>query len=163
MSVGDAWPAELQALVGLAPVAECLAGLGIDSLDSFADEFDLEEGHEATVQAVLTALPTKPKKARQQRNRAQIAFSDLIQRLRAFEEFDTNDDGFLSRVECMRIPPERMRAKAGGPIAEQFDAIDTDRDGNITFAELFVAAELVGEHAERAKMAGVHRAGQSMR
>ena len=148
MDAGGAWPADLQALVGLAPIQECLAGLGIDSLDSFADEFDLEEGHEAAVQVVLAALPTKPKKARQQRNRAQKAFADLVLRLRAFEEFDTDDDGFLSRVECMRIPPERMRAKAGGTIAEHFDAIDADRDGNITFAELFVAAELVGEHAE---------------
>ena len=138
-----AWPAELKTLVGLPQVADCLAGLGIDSLESFAEEFDLEEGHEATVQAVLTALPDKPKKARLQRNRAQKAFADLTQRLRAFEDFDTDGDGFLSRVECMRIPPGRMRSKAGGTIADHFDAIDTDRDGNITFAELFVAAEMV--------------------
>eukprot|EP01043_Picozoa_sp_COSAG02_P085347 COSAG02_NODE_23009_length_732_cov_1.789889_1_plen_112_part_01 len=83
MDAGATWPANLQVLVGLAPMQECLAGLGIDSLDSFADEFDLEEGHEAAVQAVLAALPTKPKKARQQRNRAQFAFADLVQRLLA--------------------------------------------------------------------------------
>eukprot|EP01043_Picozoa_sp_COSAG02_P057691 COSAG02_NODE_7048_length_3211_cov_6.545951_1_plen_921_part_01 len=148
MDAGAAWPADLQALVGLAPVAECLAGLGIDSFDDFAYDFDLEEEHEATVQAVLAALPTKPKRARLQKVRAQKAFADLVLRLRAFEEFDTDGDGFLSRVECTRIPPERMRAKAGGTIAEHFDAIDADRDGNVTFVELFAAAELVGEHAE---------------
>eukprot|EP01043_Picozoa_sp_COSAG02_P027128 COSAG02_NODE_1585_length_11820_cov_3.247078_4_plen_963_part_00 len=141
------WPAELQTLVGLPPVADCLAGLGIDSLDAFGENFDLEEGHDATVQAVLTALPDRPKKARLQRNRAQKAFVDLIERLRAFEEFDTDGDGFLSRVECMRIPTDRMRARTGDTIADRFDAIDTDRDGNITFRELFLAAELV-EQAE---------------
>ena len=147
MDGGDAWPAALQALVGLAPVAECLAGLGIDSLDSFADEFDLEEGHEAAVQAVLAALPTKPKKARQQRNRAQFAFSDLILRLRAFEEFDTNDDGFLSRVECMRIPIEKMRAKTGGTLGENFDAMDANRDGRISFTELFLYTQITEDEA----------------
>ena len=126
-------------------MAECLAGLEIDSLDTFAQDFDLEEGHESAVLAVLEALPTKPKRARQQRNRAQRAFADLVARLRDFEEFDQDDDGFLSRVECMRIPPGRMQAKAGGTVADHFDDIDTDRDGRITFSELFLAADLV-EH-----------------
>ena len=60
MDATDRWPAELQKLVGLPSVAECLAGLGIDSLDSFAECFDLGEGHEAILQAALAALPTKP-------------------------------------------------------------------------------------------------------
>ena len=142
-----AWPAELECFVGLPPIADCLAGLGITSLDSFAECFDLEEGHEALVQATLMALPTKPKQARVKRNRARKAFEELVQWLKVFEEFDADGDSLLSRVECMRIPLERIRAKAGGTIADRFDALDTDRDGNITFSELFVAAELA-EQAE---------------
>jgi hypothetical protein len=44
----------------------------------------------------------------------------------------------------MRIPTEKMQAKAGGTIADHFDAIDTDRDGNISFEELFHAAQVAG-------------------
>ena len=42
----------------------------------------------------------------------------------------------------MRIPLEKMHAKAGGTVADHFDRIDTDRDGRIRPAELFSAAEL---------------------
>ncbi len=91
----------------------------------------MEEDHDATVQAIIAALPDKPQNARRQRGRAQKAFADLIQLLRAFEEFDADDDGFLNRVQCMRILPDRLRAKVGGTIADQFDAIDADRDGRI--------------------------------
>jgi hypothetical protein len=72
-----------------------------------------------------------------------LTLTDLLQRLSVFVECDTDEGGFLSRVECMRMPREKMRAKAGGTVADHFDEIDTDKDGRITFAELFAAAELV--------------------
>ena len=59
---GDAWPAELSELVSLAAVRDCLAGLEITSLDSFEEHFDLEEGHDATVQAVMRRCRTSRRK-----------------------------------------------------------------------------------------------------
>ena len=59
----------------------------------------------------------------------------------------------------------------GGTIGEHFDAIDTDRDGRITFAELFYAAELTpGEgvppahagHGGRSGKAAVEKAWHEM-
>jgi hypothetical protein len=157
------WPVELTELVTLPTVARCLAQLGVDSLDAFAENIDLEEGHDAMLQAVLAALPDKPKKARLQRNRAQMVLADLLLRLRLFEEFDTNQTGSLSRVDCMRIPAQKMLARAGGPVGDQFDAIDTNRDGRISFSDLFAhtmvcegedvppsAAELHAQEAQRA-------------
>ena len=64
-----------------------------------------------------------------------------------------------------------MRARMGGTIGEHFDAIDTDRDGRITFAELFYAAELTpGEgvppahagHGGRSGKAAVEKAWHEM-
>eukprot|EP01043_Picozoa_sp_COSAG02_P010984 COSAG02_NODE_398_length_23118_cov_49.968939_11_plen_696_part_00 len=131
------WPAELKEFVSLPSVSQCLMQLGVDSLDTFAENVDLEDGHDAKLQAVVAALPDKPKKARLQRNRVQMTLADLLLRLRIFEEFDTNQTGLLSRVDCMRIPVEKMHARAGGPIGDQFDAMDSNRDGRISFSQLF--------------------------
>ena len=44
----------------------------------------------------------------------------------------------------MRIPIEKMqpRGGGGGTIGDHFDAIDTDRDGLISFADIFAHAEV---------------------
>ncbi len=133
-----AWPAELAELVSIPSFAACLAGLGVTSLAEFAENVDLEEGHGTMLQQVVTDLPKQPKKARLQRNRAQLALADLILRLRLFEEFQANDTGLLTRVDCERIPVERMQAKVGGPVGDQFDTMDTDKDGHVSFAELYM-------------------------
>ena len=137
-----AWPTELVEFVSLPPISQFLAQLGVDSLNAFAENVDLDEGHDTTLQQLLAALPDKPKKVRLQRNRAQKALADLLLRLQLFEEFDSEEMGSLSRVDCTRIPVEKMQARVGGAIRDQFDAIDTDKDGRISFAELFLAAEV---------------------
>ena len=137
-----AWPTELAEFVSLPPISQFLAQLGVDSLNAFAENVDLDEGHDTTLQQLLAALPDKPKKVRLQRNRAQKALADLLLRLQLFEEFDSEEMGSLSRVDCTRIPVEKMQARVGGAIRDQFDAIDTDKDGRISFAELFLAAEV---------------------
>jgi hypothetical protein len=135
-----AWPVELAELVSLPAISQCLAQLGVDSLDSFAETIDLEEGHDAMLQQTLAALPDKPKKERLRRNRCQKALGDLVLRLRLFEEFDEEQTGSLSRVDCMRIPLEKMHAKSGGPVGDIFDVMDTDRDGLVAFSDLFAHA-----------------------
>ena len=65
--------------VGNQAFSSCLTGLGVDSLDSFAENIDMEdEFHDAIMRAVLAALLDKPKKARQLRNRAQKTLGDLV-------------------------------------------------------------------------------------
>ena len=83
---GGPWPAELAELMGITAFGDWLTQFGVHSLDDFAESIDLEEGHDAAMHAVLAALPDKPKKARLQRNRAQLALCDLVLRLRLFEE-----------------------------------------------------------------------------
>ena len=146
VAAAGGWPAEFTELVGIPTFSSCLTGLWVDSLDSFAENIDLEdENHDAILRAELAALPDKPKKARQLRNRAQKTLDDLVLRLRLFEEFDGDGDGSLSRVGCMWIPIEKMQPRGGGgggTIGDHFDAIDTDRDGLISFADLFAHAEV---------------------
>ena len=137
-----AWPAELAVLTGIPGFVECLAGLEIHSLEEFGDNLDTDEGHDKQLCAVLDALPTKPRKNKLLRNRAQIALADLLHRHALFIEFDADEDGFLSRVECMRIPIEKLQAKAGGTLGDNFDGMDVDGDGKISFAEMFLHAEI---------------------
>ena len=49
--------AELMELVGIPTFAACLAALGVQSLNDFAECVDVEEGHDAQLQGVLEALP----------------------------------------------------------------------------------------------------------
>ena len=41
-----------------------------------------------------------------------MQLTDLLQRLALFIEFDADEKGWLSRVDCMRIPADKMHAKA---------------------------------------------------
>eukprot|EP01045_Picozoa_sp_COSAG04_P003386 COSAG04_NODE_137_length_23739_cov_18.665764_14_plen_593_part_00 len=139
-----AWPKELQELVGIPSFAACLAGLDVHSLEDFAAEVDVEEGHDKQMQAVLTALPSKPKKNRQKKNRAQATLSDLLLRLKLFEEYDSNDDGALSKAEVEQIPVEKMvTRKSKAALSEAFNALDADQDGLLSFEEMFAGAEVV--------------------
>ena len=137
-----AWPAELAELVAIPSFAMCLKSLDVSSLADFAECVDVDEGHDALLRAAVDALPSKPRKSKLLRNRAQASLADLLQRLAFFIEYDSEEKGSLSRVDCLRIPAEQMRARAGGTIGEHFDAIDTDRDGRVSFEELFLAAEV---------------------
>jgi hypothetical protein len=137
-----AWPAELTELVSIPPFAACLAELDVHSMADFAECIDVDEGHDKQLQAVLDALPDKPRKNKLLRNRAQRQLADLLQRLALFVEFDSSEEGTLSRVDCLRIPVEKMQARAGGTVGEHFDDIDVDRNGLISFQELFEHAEI---------------------
>ena len=75
--------------------------------------------------------------------------------MRLFEEFDGNQTGSLTRVDCLRIPVEKMSAKAGGTVGEQFDVMDADKDGQISFAELFAHADITAGEAVPPADAGV--------
>jgi hypothetical protein len=158
-AAAPAWPGQLALLTGIPSFVECLASLEIHSLEDFGDNLDTDEGHDKLLVAVLDALPTKPRKNKLLRNRAQITLTDLLQRHALFIEFDGDEDGFLSRVECMRIPVEKMRAKAGGTLGDNFDAMDVDKDGRISFAELFLHTEITeGEAVPPLDAAGTRAA-----
>eukprot|EP01043_Picozoa_sp_COSAG02_P070584 COSAG02_NODE_12554_length_1526_cov_1.647512_1_plen_405_part_00 len=137
-----AWPPELVELVSIASFAACLAELDVYSMADFADCIDVDEGHGEQLQAVLEALPSKPRKNKVLRNRALASLADLMQRLSIFIEYDSEEKASLSRADCLRIPAEMMQAKAGGCIGERFDDIDADKDGRITFQEMFEHSEL---------------------
>ena len=141
----DAWPPELADLVSIPSFKACLEELEVSSLADFGDCIDADEGHDKRLREVIEALPAKPRKNLLLRNRSLQTLNDLLQKLALFVEFDEDQDGYLSRVECMRIPANKMRARAGGTIADQFDAMDVDRDGRISFVELFPTAEVVNE------------------
>jgi hypothetical protein len=49
---GSAWPMELRELVGLPAVGACLREIGIASLADFAENFDVDEGHDAKLRTV---------------------------------------------------------------------------------------------------------------
>ena len=137
-----AWPVELSELVSIPSFVACLAGLEVNSLADFAESIDVDEGHDKQMQAVLDALPDKPRKKKLLRNRAQRQLADLLQRLALFIEYDSNEEGSLNRVDCLRIPAEEMQARSGGSVGERFDDIDADRDGLISFTELFEHTEV---------------------
>jgi hypothetical protein len=71
------WPAELMELVSIPPFAACLASLEVSSLADFAECIDVDEGHDKQLQAVLEALPSKPRKKKLLRNRAQMKLADV--------------------------------------------------------------------------------------
>eukprot|EP01044_Picomonas_judraskeda_P005374 COSAG03_NODE_504_length_7391_cov_53.058420_6_plen_692_part_00 len=132
------WPDELAELVSIPEFVACLAELDIHTFDDFADNVDAEdEGHDKMLMAVLEALPTKPRKKKLFRNRVIMVAQNLLQLLAVFIEYDTDEDGFLSRVECLRIPEHKAVAKSGGIVAEVFDVMDANKDGRISFQELF--------------------------
>jgi hypothetical protein len=137
-----AWPTELVELVSIASFAACLAELDVHSMADFADCIDVDEGHGEQLRAVLEALPSKPRKNKVLRNRALASLADLMQWLSIFIEYDSEEKASLSRADCLRIPAEMMQAKAGGCISERFDDIDADKDGRITFQEMFEHMEL---------------------
>jgi hypothetical protein len=159
-----AWPAELAELMGIVAFVECLASLGVKSLADFADCIDVEEGHDKQLQAVLEALPSKPRKNKVLRNRALASLADLLQRLALFIEYDSEEQSSLSRADCLRIPAEKMQAKVGGTVGAQFDAIDADKAGRVTFRQMFEHTEVTaGEGVPPAQLApaGSARAGPS--
>jgi hypothetical protein len=132
------WPDELAELVTIPEFVTCLAELDVHKFDDFAENVDAEdEGHDKLLMAVLEALPTKPRKKKLFRNRVTMVAQNLLQLLAIFIEYDTDEDGFLSRVECMRIPEHKAVAKTGGMVSDQFDTMDTNKDGRISFEELF--------------------------
>ena len=57
MAAEAAWPEALAELVGTECFAECLAALEIASLADLAETVDLEEGHDATMRAVIREQP----------------------------------------------------------------------------------------------------------
>eukprot|EP01046_Picozoa_sp_COSAG06_P053498 COSAG06_NODE_9266_length_1943_cov_1.715293_1_plen_626_part_01 len=138
----NAWPAELAELMSIPAFVACLAELDVHSMVDFADCIDVDEGHDEQLRAVLEALPSKPRKNKVLRNRVLASLADLMQRLSIFIEYDSEEKASLSRVDCLRIPVEKMQAKAGGSIGEHFDKIDADKDGRITFEEMFEHTEV---------------------
>ena len=56
-----------------------------------------------------------------------------------------NSDGVLSPQEVARIPADRIVPKAGGTLAEAFDAMDVDHNGRLSSFELFDGAKLVDD------------------
>ena len=103
-----AWPAELVELMSIPSFAACLAELEVKSLSDFAECFDIDEGHDKRLQAVLEALPSNPRKNKLLRNRAQVRLAELVRRLALFIQYDSEEQGSLSRVDCLRIPAEQV-------------------------------------------------------
>ena len=132
-----AWPVELAELTSIPSFAAALAELEVHSIADFAECIDVDEGHDTQLQTVLDALPSKPRKNKLLRNRAQKQLADLLQRLALFIEFDTEEEGTLSRVDCLRIPVDKMHMRVGGDIGEHFDKIDANKDGRVDFQEMY--------------------------
>ena len=100
-----AWPKELHELVSVPSFAACLSELGVHSMADFTAKVDLEAGHGETMQAVLAALPDKPKKARQLRNRALRTLADLLLRLTQVEP-----EPQMATLETRRTPAAKLEA-----------------------------------------------------
>jgi hypothetical protein len=139
------WPDELAELMSIPEFVACLAELDVHKMEDVIDVIDAEEGHDKLLMAVLEALPTKPRKMKLFRNRAIMAAQSLLRLLAVFIEYDTDDDGFLSHIECARIPVHKAVAKSGGVVGEAFGAMDINKDGRISFEELFEYCKVVGE------------------
>ena len=139
------WPEELAELMSIPEFVACLAELEVHKMDDVIDVIDAEEGHDKLLMAVLEALPTKPRKQKHLRNRVIVAAQSLLQLLAVFLEYDKDEDGFLSRVECMRIPAHRAVAKSGGAVGDAFDKMDLNKDGRVSFGELFEHCVVVAE------------------
>ena len=150
----NAWPAELAELMSIPAFVACLAELDVHSMVDFADCIDVDEGHDEQLRAVLEALPSKPRKNKVLRNRVLASLADLMQRLSIFIEYDSEEKASLSRVDCLRIPVEKMQAKAGGSVGEHFDKIDADKDGRITFEEMFEHTEVTAGEGTPPAQAG---------
>ena len=73
------------------------------------------------MQAVLDALPAKPKKNRAIKVRAQRCLSDLLQRLRLYESLDVDGDCELSKAECAAASQSQLVARASRSLASRFD------------------------------------------
>eukprot|EP01043_Picozoa_sp_COSAG02_P029539 COSAG02_NODE_1842_length_10700_cov_148.785869_3_plen_606_part_00 len=131
------WPDELAELMSIPEVVACLAELDVHKMEDVIDVIDVEEGHDKMLMAVVEALPTKPRKKKLFRNRVTMAANNLLQLLAIFIEYDKDEDGFLSRVECLRIPEHKAVSKSGELVGEAFDAMDENKDGRISFEELF--------------------------
>jgi prolyl 4-hydroxylase len=137
------WPDELAELMAVPEVVACFAKLDVHNMSDIADVIDAEEGHDKLLMAVVEALPTKPRKNKLLRNRTINALQNLLQLLAVFIEYDTDEDGFLSRVECMRIPHHKVVAKTGGVVGEAFDAMDQNKDGRVSFEKMFEYCSVV--------------------
>ena len=140
------WPAELHELISLPPFAECLAALGVASLQDFLETFDDEKGHDVMLREALAGLPDKPKKNRIIKARSTNALNDLLARLAIFEDADEDDDGVLSFQEASaRLPHDCVVPKTGlgDTLAQAFDAMDTDQSGRLSLFEFVEGFKLV--------------------
>ena len=81
------------------------------------------QGHDRTMQAVIDALPVKPKKNRAIKVRAQRCLGDLLQRFRLYETLDADGDCELSKAECAAAPESQLVTRAGGSLVDAFDEI----------------------------------------
>jgi hypothetical protein len=94
------------------------------------------------MQAVIEALPVKPKKNRAIKIRAQRCLSDLLLRFRMYDNLDVDGDCELSKAECAAAPQSQLVARGGGSLADCFDDI-TGGTRLLNFADFYAHAVLV--------------------
>eukprot|EP01043_Picozoa_sp_COSAG02_P015626 COSAG02_NODE_670_length_18676_cov_29.852029_1_plen_399_part_10 len=146
-AVVDAWPKELAELTGIPSFAACLAELGVRSIADFGENVDLDEGHGDMLKAVVEQLPSKPKKNRALKVRAQKVLSDLLLRLAIFEELDADGDCRLDSSECRALAAAKVeRVSDGSSLTESFGEITAgSEDGTIDFAVFFCNFRVLNE------------------
>ena len=128
-----AWPAELLELVSLAPVKSFLEQIGVGELAEFAENFDIDEGHDRMLRDAVAVLPDMPKKNKVLKARVQKVLNDLLLRLSVFEEI-ADDDCTIGPAQLAARAVARVVPRAeGGQSVEEM----VDQRGAIDFVSFF--------------------------
>ena len=138
-----AWPAELAELVSVPTIQAFLGKLEISKLSDFGERFDLEEGHDAALLAVVEALPVKPKKNKALKGRVVRSTRDLLVRFRLSDELDADEDCVLGREDCEAAPVSKVVGSAGESLAGVFQSVSGGSKVPLNFADFFAHAVVV--------------------